>query len=40
MAKSIVELVGETKEVLEFYGAELPTSDVVIEEIFGRRFFC
>lgn len=31
MAKSIVELVGETKEVLEFYGAELPTSDVVIE---------
>lgn len=31
MMKSIAELVSETKAVLEFYGAELPTSDTVIE---------
>lgn len=31
MTKSIAELVTETKNVLEFYGAEIPTSDTVIE---------
>lgn len=31
MTKSIQDLVDETKEVLEFYGAALPTSDTVIE---------
>ena len=31
MAKTIQELVNETKDVLEFYGAEIPTSDTVIE---------
>lgn len=29
--KTIETLVGETKEVLTFYGAEIPTSDTVIE---------
>lgn len=29
--KSIADLTAETKAVLEFYGAELPTSDKVIE---------
>jgi hypothetical protein len=29
--KTIQQLVDETKAVLEFYGAELPTSDTVIE---------
>ena len=29
--KTIQELVDDTKDVLEFYGAEIPTSDTVIE---------
>lgn len=29
--KTIETLVAETKDVLEFYGAEIPTSDTVIE---------
>ena len=29
--KTIQELIDDTKIVLEFYGAELPTSDTVIE---------
>lgn len=29
--KTIEELVAEMKTVLEFYGAELPTSDAIIE---------
>lgn len=31
MTKSIDDLVEETKEVLKFYGADLPTSDTIIE---------